>query len=220
MSRRESVVIEVFGEGKTDVRHDPEAKSPTKGVVPILLYALCDKPTHLLVRCFGTPFMMSKGPLRRKVRFAKRQAKANDSAGAVFVVDSEGDLRARLEELNKGRQMERSDLPMAVGVAHPCIEAWLLADPRAIRRAFRLARSPEVPERPEQCPAPRQDGGKDPKSLLARAAGLGRHLSADECDRIAKAMRDVELVCQRCPAGFAPFAGEVRARIRPLFKAG
>jgi hypothetical protein len=158
--------------------------------------------------------------LWQKVRFAKRQAKYNRSAAAVFVMDSEGDqreLNKKRTEMEKGRDHEFPGFPAAVGVAQPCIEAWLLADASAIQRTFDIPAAPEVPGEPENCPAPCQDEKNNPKTLLARAAGLKRRLSAEENWRIAAEMNDVGIVRTRCPASFAPFAGDVEAQIRPLF---
>ena len=220
MSREHSVVIEVFGEGKTDVGGDLESRPEprTKGVVPILLHALCGKPANMLVKRYGMPFMQQKGTLPQKVRFAKRQARLNRSAAAVFVVDSEGDLKGRMGDLAKGRKMESGEFPMAIGVAHPCIEAWLLADGAAIRRACNLASNPNVPDEPESLPAPRHDRRDNPKTALASAARAGqKELSVAGKERIAAAMNHMDLVRTRCPRSFAPFADEVDREIRPLF---
>ena len=69
----------------------------------------------------------------QKVQFSKRQSLYNNSAGIVFVIDSEGDFKGRKKELIDGRDREHPEYPAAVGVAQPCIEAWLLADAPAIR---------------------------------------------------------------------------------------
>ena len=192
MSAEEPVVVEVFGEGKTDVGHDPTPQRPTQGVVPILLHRLCGKPAHLLVKRYGMPFMQQRGTLPQKVRFAKRQARLNRSAGAVFVVDTEGDLRRRIADLEKGRRMEPGQFPMAIGVAHPCIEAWLLADATAIQRGLSLPANPQVPDEPEKLPAPRHDRRHNPKTVLNGIAGTGnRALSVAEKTRIAAAMNDI-----------------------------
>jgi len=217
VSAEEPVVVEVYGEGKTDVGHDPTPRPPTNGVVPILLHRLCGKPPHLLVKRYGMPFMQRRGSLPQKVRFAKRQARLNRSAGSVFVVDSEGDLRHRIGDLEKGRRMEPGDFPMAIGVAHPCIEAWLLADGAAIRRGLRLPANPQVPDEPETLPAPRQDRQHNVKTVLSGFSGTGRReLSVAEKTRIATAMNDMEALRNRCPLSFAPFADEVDEHIRPL----
>jgi hypothetical protein len=215
------VVVEVFGEGKADVGHEPQPQPPRRGVVPILVHALCGNPPAMLVKRYAVPFLQQKGSgkgLWQKVRFARRQAHYNRSDAAVFVVDSEGDLPGRTKDLTQGRDAGPASFPMAVGVAHPCIEAWLLADAEAIRGGLGLGAAPDVPAKPEELPAPRLDRNNNPKTALRKAAGLNSNLAADEMDRIAAAMDDVALVCERCPLGFAPFAGEVERHIRSLFE--
>ena len=132
-------------------------------------------------------------------------------------MDSEGDekdRRMRHGELKSGRDRELPDFPMAVGVAQTCIEAWLLADGRAIGRALGVNPAPAVPDDPETLPAPKSDRIHNPKAVLANL-GVA---SAAEKDAVARAMNSMDLVCQRCSRGFAPFAEEVKQRIRPLFE--
>jgi len=77
---------------------------------------------------------------------------------------------------------------------------------------------PNVTDKPEELPAPRQNRSRNPKTELRRASGWDqKELSAGEKDRIAAAMNDFDLLRSRCPRGFAPFADEVQQHIRPLF---
>ena len=221
MSPDDNVVIEIHGEGKTELRHDPKPRPPDHGVVPILVYKLCGEPDRMLVKRYGVPFLQQKGTgkgLWQKVRFARRQAIYSGSHAAVFVRDSEGELEKKIGELNKGRDQGPSQLPMAIGVAHPCIESWLLTDASAIHRALDLATVPELPDKPEELPAPCQDRKRNPKTELVRIAGsTKKELPTREKDEIATAMNDMALPRTRCPLGFAPFSDEVENRIRPLF---
>ena len=131
---------------------------------------------------------------------------------------SEGDHKQRIRELTEGRDAERSEIPMAVGVAHPCIEAWLLADARAIKNGMELSVKPQVPEEPEKLPAPKHDRKNNPKTELAKCAGTTKaEPSSADKDKVALAMKDMDLLRARCPIGFAPFADEVEQRIKPLF---
>lgn len=156
--------------------------------------------------------------LAKKVELAKRTARIAHRA-LVFVVDSDGDL-SKLKQLKKGRDRGHANVPTAVGVAHPCIEAWLLADAHAIRRAMGLASKPDVPAQPESLPADRDDR-QHPKRLLAGCAGSGNpDLKADDKVKIARAIRSLDVVRTRCPLSFAPFAAEVEAHIKPLFGSG
>ncbi len=85
-------VIEIIGEGKTDIGkgHD-RPEPPTRGVVPILVHRLCGEPGSMQVRRKPMTHLQGKG-LWQKVAFAKRQAYYNRSAGVVFV--RSGDLKA------------------------------------------------------------------------------------------------------------------------------
>ena len=205
------VVLEVFGEGKTDIgTESSQPRKPIEGVVPILVHRLCDKPARLRVKTKRFAFLQGKR-LWQKAWFAKRQASYNQGTrGVVFVLDTEGDDKI-LGQLAKGRDNGIADFPMAIGIARPCIEAWLLSDAAALRLALQLPRTPEVSEQPESLPADQQDS-HHPKRVLADIGAK----SQVQKDAVA-ARIDLELSCNRCPLSFEPFAVEVGARIKPLF---
>jgi hypothetical protein len=210
-------VIEIIGEGKTDIGKGTDPEVPKTGVVAILVHTLCGRPANMRIKCRAGPFLQGKGWVQ-KVKFAKRQAFYNKSAGVVFVLDTEGHLKERIKELVEGRDAGLSEFPMAIGAAHPCIEAWLLADAKAIRKGMELGVTPEVPDQPEGLPAPQHDRKLNPKTVLAKCAGAAKaDLSTSEKDQIALAIKHSALLCERCPLGFGPFAAEVEQRIRPLF---
>jgi hypothetical protein len=212
------LVIEICGEGKSDVgAGEGQLTSPEKGVLPVLIHALCGKPKNMLVKRRSVAFLQGKG-WWQKVKFAKQQAYYNKSAGIAFVLDTEGEQEARLADLMKGRDACLPAYPAAVGAPHPCLEAWLLADAVAIARAVQLRGLPDVPEEPESLPAPRSNRKYNPKTELAASAGsAGEDLSAHEKARIAVEIKQLALVRQRCPSSFAPFADEVEQRIKPVF---
>jgi hypothetical protein len=212
------VTLELFGEGKTDIgKAEGVPIRPASGVLPRLVHALCGKPENMLVKRRPVSFLQGKGWVQ-KVKFAKRQAYYNKSAGVVFVMDTEGEQAKRMEELATGRNAEFLDFPMAIGAPHPCIEAWLLADPAAVKKGMELGQSPQVPEDLESLPAPCQDHKHNPKTVLAAWCGVDRpDLSSTEKDRIAAEIRVLQRLRDRCPSSFPPFADEVEQRIRPLF---
>ncbi|OHB69974.1 MAG: hypothetical protein A2V70_18550 [Planctomycetes bacterium RBG_13_63_9] len=213
-------VIYVFGEGPTDIGRSSDLEPPHDGVVGVLTHALCGKPPTMLVQRRRFATLQGKG-LWQKVRFAKQQATRGRSVGAVFVVDSEGgskELKHKSAQLHKGRDSYLPEFPMAIGVAHPCIESWLLADASAIQRALGLTVTPAVPNDPETLPAPCKNRTENPKSKLAQIGGSTKQApSAEENAQIAREMNDMPLVRARCPRSFAPFADEVERHIRPLF---
>jgi hypothetical protein len=105
---------------------------------------------------------------------------------------------------------------MAVGVAHPCIEAWLLADAAAVAQALNLTTALALYSPPEDLPAPRKDRGNNPKSILGTLVGRSA-ISSHEATHIAMVIPDMALLRQSCPLSFEPFATEVEQRIAPLF---
>ena len=142
-----NTTVYVFGEGKTDIGGFDEPDLPTKGVVPILVHALCHKPRQMRVKREPVAFLEGKG-LWQKVRCAKRKAFYGKAHAALFVVDSEGNAvlcKRKHDQVRKGRDAALPDFPMAVGVAHPCIEAWLLTDAKAVRQGLNLAVTPAIP---------------------------------------------------------------------------
>lgn len=216
MTPEGKLLVEICGEGKTDIGKATDEGPPTEGVVPILVHTLCGNPNRMLVR--SKPLIQLQGrTLEQKVRFFKRQASYNKSAAAVFVIDSDSRLRDHrkvLGRMKKARDACFPDLPMAVGAAQPCIESWLLADADAIQRAMGLWKAPDVPDEPEDLPAQCRDRRKNPKAVLHNIAGSAK---AKDKHAVARAMNDLDLVRERCPASFSPFANEVQQRIRPLF---
>ncbi len=210
-------LIEIVGEGKSDRGQTSDLPGPPNvGVVPVLVHLLCESPQSMRVRRRPLPFLQGKG-LWQKVRFAKRQASNSGSAGLVFVLDTEGEHPGVLHEMRRGRDSELPHYPTAVGVAHPCIEAWLLADGPAISRAMNLALKLALPSEPESLSAPCKDRAQNPKTALRDCAGLSRLLASEEMTRIAREIRDLDAIRARCPISFAPFADEVVAKIRPMF---
>ena len=215
---RDDMIVEIFGEGVTDI--GDESATPveaTEGVVVILVARLCRSPENLRVKKRRFNFLQGKG-LWQKVHFAKQQAFYNRSHGAVFVMDSEGgkkELKATHKELCRGRDFKDHDgFPMAVGVAHPCIEAWLLCDADGIRRAMKLPQSPMLPDEPESLPAPRKNPKYNPKEVLEQVCGAK---SAAQKHEIAR-RTDWAALRTRCPLGLVPFTEEVEQRLAPLFE--
>jgi Domain of unknown function (DUF4276) len=213
-------VIELVCDGKTEGGPaDDLPKPPITGVLTLLLHRLCDEPDDMLVRRRKPLFLRKRTPLWRRVEQTKIRAADHGEAGLVYVVDTEGDKpQKKLDDLNKGRSAKRLDFPMAIGVCHPCVEAWLLADAVAIQLAFKLPTFPPLPSTPEDLPgAPKKSPGAFYKKTLATAAGQNRDdLSAQEKSDIIQEVVDLAVIEAAC-AQFQTFAREVRKHIRPVF---
>ena len=186
------LLLEVFGEGPTDLGMQyNRAKPPNEGVVPIFVSTLCGRPPHLQVKCKPLQFLQGKGT-HQKVKFAKRQAKINGSAGIVFVLDTEGKTKSVLADLKRGRDSVSPDFPAAVGVAHPCVEAWLLVDAVAIALVLGLPAPPALPADPESLPAPCNNRTNNPKTVLGACANSPQtDLAASEKWDIARKIADL-----------------------------
>lgn len=210
--RENLIVLEVFGEGKTDIGTESAIpRCPDQGVVPIVVHRMCGKPAAMRVKTKRYAHLQGKG-LWQKVCFAKRQSRYNKGTrGAVFVLDTEGNDKV-ITELAKGRDHELPEFPLAIGAAQPCIESWLLVDPSALCQTLGLPRSPELPENPESLPAPAHNRKHNPKIVLAV---LGAK-SQPQKDTIALTL-ELDAARKRCPLSFEPFAAEIETLLRPLF---
>lgn len=210
MSRSDTLVIDYFSDGKANL-----------AVVPLIVRTICGRSRDIYARENPIRFLqrsVSGSGWSQKATAARKLANDNRASGAVFVIDSEGDIR-RQAQLTAGRDRGPTDVPMAVGVAHPCIEAWLLVDGTAIRRGLALEKTPETPPLPESLPESGRTKGKEAKRRLQQCAEMPKPLSATQMSAIATAINKHSLPLLRtgCPLGFAPFAEEVEERIRPLF---
>ncbi len=213
--------IEIIGEGKTDIGatrpSESQADIPLSGVIPILVHRLCGQPKNMQVIRRKIADLQGGG-LVNKVRFARQVAARNQSAGCVMVIDSEGDHQGQLAKVERGRKEARTNIPMAIGVAHPCIESWLLADGRVIQKALGLEKTPDLPNESEQLPAPRSNRDHNPKTVLVTHAQLSRNeIGAEQAWEVARSTKDLDDLRKRCPLSFAPFALEVETHIKPLF---
>ena len=119
----------------------------------------------------------------------------------VFLTDEDGD-HSRLRQMDEAQQWRGSDIPRACGVAIRTFDAWFLADETALQVVLggRVDRQPD----PEQT--------TDPK---ARCKGLLEQSSqvnslGDLYGQVAQRTA-IDTLSARCPKGFAPFAGRVRA---------
>jgi hypothetical protein len=157
---------------------------------------------------------LKRGRKNQVVRFATSIVNVRkDLHGGVVVYDSEGadptSLRSDIQEW-----LGQSAKPIAVGVAHPCIEAWLLCAAGPIKKGCkRDALNGKLPHDPELLPAPRKDRRRNPKVVLQRISGC----DAVPCKAaIAAEIWDFAPLRQKCPQGFVPFADDVESRVKPL----
>ena len=155
---------------------------------------------------------------KAKVRAAIVQAHEDQIDGIVIVVDEPASRESRrLPRLQAGRDEARQDgvmTPCALGVAIQEIEAWLLADGRARAKHLGKAGRRPLPAHPERIP--------NPRSLFSGLYGEHRSQCESEGSHVPPEWRvkescaidaRVRVLEDGCPAGFAPFAEEVRREI-------
>jgi len=131
----------------------------------------------------------------------------------VAVVDWDKDRKGRrLAALREGREQERYrtvDVPVALGQADPHVEAWLLDDPVAVRRALQLPADHQMPN------VVKSSYPKDDIDVLRRAGGDSDDTILVALSRIADAV-----VPQRCEhqkeTGLKRFVDDVRHELGPL----
>jgi hypothetical protein len=152
----------------------------------------------------------------RKVYLAIIGAAADDCSSVAVVIDRDRtESGVRLKALRSGRSLtEEKGEPLAyktaLGVAIETVEAWLLADEKALNEA--LSPSPPV----QGLPAPEGlDGApgtaNHPKQMFRAFVKRATKDVAAPYDEVAQRVR-IDFLEQRCKEGFAPFAEEVRER--------
>ena len=74
MTPSNCIVLEIIGEGRTELGVDADLTTPKSGVVTILVRKLCGNPTQMRVKPKRFDELQGKRTLAQKVQFAKRQA--------------------------------------------------------------------------------------------------------------------------------------------------
>jgi len=217
-----SLRVAVFGDGESEL--GPRAgwgqpcAAPNLPALPYLVHRLAEASEDVVyVPDLFKPARHAH-PSGRPSRMARKVARTLAGAcrkgyGAVVVlVDRDRPENAgRIAEMRAGRESAAPEyyLPCAVGEAVYTFEAWILADPNAIVSAGGTA--DDLPANPEDLPA------KESKRFATKAfAAAGR--MTDAYAAVARKAK-LEVLENRCPQGFKPFADEVRERIGPAVQA-
>jgi hypothetical protein len=130
-----------------------------------------------------------------------REAKKCGFAALILVVDRDGE-KDRVGQISRAQESDLVQLSRAMGIAIEAFDAWMLADERALTTAlgYTVDRQPDpesIADPKESVRALRSQAGLDP-SLPELYANIAHQIGLD-------------LLAQRCPGGFAPFAERVRA---------
>jgi hypothetical protein len=195
--------VVLFGEGNTDVTTVPKEH---RGALDVLLSRILgegDKECKVVGD--RLPRLQRGSGYPRKVDLAIAKAHANGAEGVAIVLDRDG-ATSRLKLLDKGRTeaRDKTNAPhaalawrTAIGVAVEMLEAWLIADTKALSKIVNATGAQQNPE-----------SIRDPKGQLNQLLEDAAWELAAAYEAIAEAA-DTGEIEQRCPA-FRAFAQEVR----------
>lgn len=145
----------------------------------------------------------------RKLKFAASQARSRGLNGLVAVADqdktSRNERRNALMEARQNLADEGYPLPVAVGVANPHVDAWLLDDAAAVRTGLNL---------PVESAIPSAGKMKYPKD------NLDELIQQSDFEEVSKALESIsaqvqEARCQNADkTGFRDFATDCRRELK------
>jgi Domain of unknown function (DUF4276) len=222
----------ILGEGATDLgRIGVDGSLEMEGALPILVRKLVDRvapqvPVEIRaqqiskIRLFNKRIGRSGYGYANKLLALLALKEGREVEAVIAVVDRDGERHDdRIAELNRGRnELGNANKPCAVGVAIEMIEAWLLADEKALRIALADTSIQRQPD-PETLTTNDEKSDQHPKTRLRRFIedSPSRENSDDSPDLYAAVARaiDVDVLEHRCPRGFGPFAKQVRELVLP-----
>ncbi|MGN6368253.1 MAG: DUF4276 family protein [Phycisphaerae bacterium] len=137
--------------------------------------------------------------LTKRILFAMRHAIQLRCDALVLLIDEDGD-RDRRPCILEAQESTAFPIQRAIGIAVQAFDAWMLADETAIsvvlRKTIGCQPAPEEITRP-----------KDKFAELLRESGSGLRFH-EAYAQIAENAR-MEILLDRCPSGFAPFAKRI-----------
>ncbi len=158
--------------------------------------------TGLRIREFKRHMHPGKGDrLGRKFIFITQFAEREGYDAAIILIDHDGD-DTRLKSATFAQEATVTSFPRAVGIAVRTFDAWFLADHAALSTV--LGKSIDMQSNPEN--------HSDPKKICE-----GLNSTANEELRLrdlyskVATIADLQILRERCPAGFAVFADRVQS---------
>lgn len=211
------------GEGPHDIGRTEYGTefTPADGIVSTLCKRISpnisNESASISLRRLTAYSPSKKAGLDHKLRIATELAKRRGFGGTIAVVDDDNGKHGRLEQLKDGQRSCLNDDPnhrIAVGVAVKSIEAWVLADPKALAQCLgKSVGEVEQKYRPGNVEQFHDQSGKPEyhsKKLLEDIARMDHKEDCTEWRVDVVALADVATVERHCPSGFKPFADDVR----------
>jgi len=155
-----------------------------------------DRVSNKTIRAFH-----GKGPgyFKRAVRWLK-EAETRGVNALVLLIDEDGESE-RIEQIRSAQDYLLSQLPRAMGVAIRMFDAWMLADEKALTQVlgYRINRQSD----PETI--------RDPKQVCAELLKESpTQIPKREMYARISSSVDIDVLSDRCPLGFKPFAMYVK----------
>ncbi|MBN1975323.1 MAG: DUF4276 family protein [Sedimentisphaerales bacterium] len=142
-----------------------------------------------------------KGPgyFKRAIRWLK-EAEQRGVDVLIFLIDEDG-KKERIEQIQNAQDYLLSSLPRAMGVAIRAFDAWMLADEKVLSQVLGYSINRQV--NPETI--------RNPKKVCEELLGDSKiGLSQREMYAQVSNNIDINVLCERCPSGFKPFAAHVK----------
>lgn len=184
-----------------------EGRHEAGGALETLVRRLSQREMQCDFRKISDPLLHAhhgrgQGMFKRAVRWLLQAAQEGYDA-LVLLVDHDG-FDQRIREIDLAQDERRlSVLPRALGVAIRTFDAWMLADEVALRQVLQC---PAI----QRQPAPETIG--DPKSRCDQlCCEAGRPMALSDMYKAVLQTANLDILVERCPSGFAPFAARVRA---------
>ena len=140
-----------------------------------------------------------QGYFKKAIRWLK-EAESRGADILIFLIDEDG-KRERINQIQGAQDSNLSPLPRAMGVAIRTFDAWMLADEKALSRVF-------------GCKIDRQadpETIRDPKEICKKLLEKSKTgISQREMYASVSRNMDLDVLCNRCPSGFKPFAENVK----------
>jgi hypothetical protein len=140
------------------------------------------------------------GCFKKAVRWILDTQKKGSYDALILLID-EDCQKERRTQLDKAQDYQLSNFPRALGVAIRSFDAWMLADEKALAQVLNCPISCQ--SKPETIPDPK-------RQCKALRDGSQREISLSEMYSEVAGATNLDLLCERCPNGFAPFAERVR----------
>lgn len=141
-----------------------------------------------------------QGYFKRAIRWLL-EARSRGYDALILLIDQDG-CPERVTQIEDAQNRQLGVARRALGVAIQTFDAWMLADETALTQT--LGTNVERQPQPEKTLTPKQRCAE----LLETAPNSMPQ--SEMYARVAKAA-SLDILCERCPQGFAPFAERVRA---------